>query len=492
MTSPAGFATHVFISYSHIDNPPVGGMDGWVTRFHTSLESMLTTRIGRDARIWRDVKLSGNDIFSDEIVSQFPTTALLICIVTPRYIESEWCTKELDEFCKAAERNGSLVIENRSRIIKVIKTPVDERRPMPSAFRGMLGYPFYVLRKGAPVELDAVYGPDFGQQFHLELVTLAWRVAETLGQLGLADSSHVDPKATVFLASCAHERNEMRSAIEADLLLSGYRVLPDVPLPIEKTAHEHAVSEMLAQSQLAIHLIGSGYGLVPDGPGGESVVVIQNELAARHSRETGLPRVIWIPDGIEPEDTRQHQFITTLHRSADLQFGADVVTTDIETVKGVAHAALAKLEQQKAPPAKPAAEEAAPRVIYLVCDERDRADTLELRRALMARGFDVQIPVFEGASAELRMANEEMLNTANAVMVYYGKGEEAWKRIVEMDIKKARAHRSGKALPPTFSYLAQPETRDKLEMIALDRPNTINGLGGLAEDRLEAFLALVR
>ena len=36
---------------------------------------MLSQRMGGQADIWRDEKLRGNDIFSDEIVDQLPKTA---------------------------------------------------------------------------------------------------------------------------------------------------------------------------------------------------------------------------------------------------------------------------------------------------------------------------------------------------------------------------------------------------------------------------------
>ena len=39
-----------------------------------------------------------------EIVAQFPKTAMLVSIISPRYIESEWCTREVSEFCKSAEQ----------------------------------------------------------------------------------------------------------------------------------------------------------------------------------------------------------------------------------------------------------------------------------------------------------------------------------------------------------------------------------------------------
>ena len=61
------FAKHLFISYAHIDNRPLTSeQKGWITRFHESLDSLLSTRMGGKARIWRDEKLQGNDIFADE------------------------------------------------------------------------------------------------------------------------------------------------------------------------------------------------------------------------------------------------------------------------------------------------------------------------------------------------------------------------------------------------------------------------------------------
>ena len=73
------FEKHLFISYAHLDNQPLmPDQEGWITRFHASLSAMLSMRLGRRAEIWRDSKLQGNDIFADEIVGQFPETALLI------------------------------------------------------------------------------------------------------------------------------------------------------------------------------------------------------------------------------------------------------------------------------------------------------------------------------------------------------------------------------------------------------------------------------
>jgi hypothetical protein len=172
------FEKHAFISYAHIDNQPLTPeQQGWVSRFHASLEAMLSMRIGRKAEIWRDQKISGNDLFGDEIVAQFPKTAMLVSVLTPRYMESDWCTREVLEFCKAAEQCVGVVLENKSRVIKVIKTPVENENPLPPLVKQTLGYEFYTTVEQAPLELDPAYGPELGQKYNLKLAKLAWEMA---------------------------------------------------------------------------------------------------------------------------------------------------------------------------------------------------------------------------------------------------------------------------------------------------------------------------
>ena len=108
------FERDVLISYAHIDNQPLTPeQKGWVTQFHAALKTMLSQQLGCTAEIWRDEKLQGNDIFTDEILEQFPRTATLVSVLSPRYIKSEWCTKEINEFCQVAQRNGGLVVDNK-------------------------------------------------------------------------------------------------------------------------------------------------------------------------------------------------------------------------------------------------------------------------------------------------------------------------------------------------------------------------------------------
>jgi hypothetical protein len=133
--------------------------------------------------------------------------------------------------------------------------------------------------------------------------------------------------------------------LEGDLRRHGYTILPDQQLPREEVDYVAAVERLLARCQLAIHLVGASYGAVPDGPHQKSVVVLQNEIAAKRSKSGALPRVIWLPEGIHTEQAPQQMFIDALHNDAEVQFGADLITGDIEALKTSIHATLKKLEK---------------------------------------------------------------------------------------------------------------------------------------------------
>ena len=178
------FDQDAFISYAHIDNEPLTpGQKGWVTQFHATLQTMLSQRLGEKARIWRDDKLGGNDVFAAEIVDQFTHTALLVSILSPRYLRSEWCTRELREFCEVAARTGGITLGNKSRVFKVVKTPVEISTALPEAVQQTLGYEFYATDEGDPKELDPAFGDQARQQFLSKISSLAWELSKSLQQL---------------------------------------------------------------------------------------------------------------------------------------------------------------------------------------------------------------------------------------------------------------------------------------------------------------------
>ena len=152
-------------------------------------------------------------------------------MLTPRYLASAWCTREVKEFCEAAEKTGGLLRDNKSRVFKVLKTPVDDQDALPAELRNILGYEFYTYENGAPLELDPAYGDRFSQDYNRTVARLAWEAREMLKQLEVmvapasAQASASPVRETVYLAECSFDRRAVRDCLESELKMHGYVVL---------------------------------------------------------------------------------------------------------------------------------------------------------------------------------------------------------------------------------------------------------------------------
>jgi hypothetical protein len=218
-------------------------------------------------------------------------------------------------------------------------------------------------------------------------------------------------------------------------------------------------------------------------------VVHQNRLAVKQSKSGRLPRVIWLPEGTRSDQVAQQAFIEALHNDAETQFGADLITGDLETLKSSVHAALKKL---KKPESRRSVDVAAggPRAksVYLICNEKDRKATVPVRKFLREHAFEVLLPAFVGDAAAVREAHQQLINSCDAVMLFYGAGDEAWKRTVDNDLKKMPGYRGGKPLLGSYTYLADPMTTDKEDLIDMGEPNVINGFDDFSAANMAAFV----
>lgn len=503
----------IFISYAHIDDQPLTvGQEGWISRFKTALESLLSMRLGRTASVWRDEKLQGNDFFGEEIIERLAESDVLVPVLSSRYLNSAWCTKEISQFCQLAETRGGLSVGNKARVFKIIKTPVESQAPLPESMRDLLGYEFFTVKEGAPLELDPAYGHEFAQLFNQKVAVLAWHIAELLKTLetqphaaasvaSAADmagpASAAPAKPVIYLAECSYDGKPARERLEAELVRLGYSVLPDQRLPMDEAEYIAAVTAQLERADLSVHVIGEHFGAVPDGPTTKSVPVHQNELAALRSAATGMPRLIWMPEALAPKQPLQVAFVEALRSDRETRRGADLITGDFEVLRTTLQQQLKKIEDaRKAPAAVPEPGEVASgeatQLVYMVFDERDRKASVPLRKWLKAQGFEVATPLSEGDAAQVRLANQEQLARCDAVMIFYGCGDEAWKRAVQMELRKMAGYRLDKPPPLVRTYLALPDTADKGDMVDMDEAGLIDGRSALNEVALSAFSEALR
>ena len=498
------FTNHLFISYAHIDNEQTEENDpGWVDRFHRSLKAFLSSSIGEEAVIWRDLKLEGGDVFGEEIVSQFPRTALLVSILSPRYLHSEWCLKEVEEFCKAAEVHGGLVIGNKLRVHRVMLMPLtgDLREKLPGTFKQELGYPFYKEQEGGRFQrLDPRFGNEFKAAFNLKVASMADELADIIKKLkeeenpipeSMSAKTPRPPKPVVYLAECSWDRGDDQEKIRSELRATGYTVFPypGARMPEMEADYAAEVDRLLDQCQLSIHVVGANGGMVLNGPGRKDSVQFQNEIAARKSEERGLSRLIWLPS-VSCGEAEQQSFIDALRSKKELQRGGDLIEDNLEGFKNVLRITLKKLQESAAK--KTIAAGSGGHTIYLLCVAADRPATIPLRRFLKEEGVEVQLPIFEGDAATVRQANQELLATCDAVLVFYGAGDEAWKRTTETDLQKIKSSRLRKPLLNIFTYLAAPMTGHKQDCIDMGEENLIMGLEAFSEAAMQPLVEAMK
>ena len=481
------FPLHAFISYAHLDNQPLEpGQEGWVTQFHRLLSARLSVRLGDPVTIWRDSKLSGDDVFSDEILDQFDKVALLVSVLTPRYVRSIWCQREVDAFTKAAQRQGGVQVQNKSRVIKVLKTPLQPGDQEPPPLDQTLGHAFFKTDSDLQEEFDPAFGPEARQEFNRRVDALAVAMMRNLQVIGGSEVGRVRPSGqTVFVAECGRDMQSLRDQLVTDLLLHGHDVVPDRPLPLVEDGLRALLATELASADLVVHLIGSSSSPVPAGPSGLSLVALQNEVAAALPSSARRRRIIWLAPGAQGERPEHQRFIDDLQQRADLQRGADLLRGEAQALTAAVHDALRQCQQAGAVVAVPAP--AGPRQVYLLMGAGDRQATLPLIKALRAQGLAVVVPEFTGDAAELRAAHAQRVISSDAVLLYCGCGDEAWRVHQGNDLRKQAA--GGARAGSPWLLLAPPLTPDKELQQALAEPRTIDLLAGL-QDGVLAPLAL--
>ncbi len=382
------FEHDFFISYAHLDDEAlIAGEHGWISELHRLLEIRVGQMRGEKPKIWRDLKLQGNDIFADTILERFPRIAVLVSVLSPRYAQSEWCLRELNAFCLAAEHSGGVRIGDKARIFKVVKTPVSRER-LPEQVQPMLGYEFFVYDDGGrPRELSQEYGGK-ERAFMTKLDDLAYDIAQLLDLMsnsGDVIEVAAASKGTVFLAETSYDLREPREGIKRDLIRNGYEVLPDRALPLVAPELDALVREQLLRSKVSIHLIGRNYGVVPEGAT-QSVVERQQALASEAAAGGALSSIIWLPQGLEIEDERQRSFVQHLRTSPAVHASAELLEVPVEELKTLIY-------QKLAPPAPAIVKAAAAPEgqehlrVYILCDQQDSEATRPLEDYLFGAGL---------------------------------------------------------------------------------------------------------
>ena len=469
-------APDVFISYPHLSNKDNNdGQNGWVARFHRDLQIELDELLGRETVVWRDNKMLFGTDLNKAISEQLRKTKVLICVISPAYIQSEWCRKELEEFRCLAEKNGGLTVGEYSRIIPIVKTPIDQDA---LGLGETIFCEFFDTngdRGGAPQPFSQDQNGYKYQTYKEKVLQIAWSIRHIVK--ALPDTTTADQQRTIYLAETSNDIADERNRIKQELEDRQLIVLPENPLPTKDAAeYIAAVEENLGRSFLSIHMFGRNYGLIPEGANGKSIAQIQNDLAAKRSAaDKSFKRLIWIPKDLTNPETNQTEFLNSLRNDEEGLVGAEIVERSFEGLKTRLLQILTK---------QPAKRETDNLIrIYLMCERQDEESLEPVGQFLYQKGYEVMLPPEE--SGMLKYHKQSLLS-CDAALTIYGKAGYAWVQSCYLDsVEKVKGWGGEPRISLRAILPTQPETLRKKQLFFRQAKILSPCYNGLSEAALE-------
>jgi hypothetical protein len=491
-----GYENDVFISYAHADNEPIlPDKPGWVDFFEDLLRKRVKVRLRGEIQFFRDQQLRLYRKFSDQLAEKLASSAVLICIPTPNYVESDWCLWELEQFHK---RMGG------DRIIKVVKTHFDEQSLKPGArsllkqIEHVLDSRFYVRNESTGFIEDLL--PEVNPEHVLvclqKIEVIAQNLVELFKKQCVAAPGQFSPSATsataphaeqvaelsvqsqiaVYLAEPAKGLEAEYNSVKSELLQFNYRVLPDQPLPLDAEELAHTARRHLQEARLFVHLIGAKYGVRPDGDD-RSIPHIQYDLAAEVDRQR---QVVWLKPDQTPENQNQRDFITLIKNQSPNYW-----QTRLEDLK----AAIQKRLQPPSANGWEEEEEGDPVNVCLYCHEDDMNSIGQLYSHLRINEmFKVKLPLKEAPSLQ---AHKQLLQASDAVLLYYGASNEEWFTNIWKQVRRYLSCGRTKPLLAQAIYAGHPPSVEK-DLLDSDDPVIIRNYGQFTSNTLSPFIERIK
>jgi serine/threonine protein kinase len=494
----------VLLNYAAIDDQPLfEGKPGWVSQLHRNLEVRVEQLSGEKVSIARLPDVPGSDVIPAELLEHLPRVKAMISVVSPPFIKSSACRSEVEHFWRIAAQTGGQWVEEKARLLKVLKTAVSPQEMPPSLsdiFSPLLGFEFFEVdpASGRIREFDETFGPALKQRFFERVYDLAHDVCQlmkTLGQINARQATAHEPgvkRQWVYLATTTSDVQDERDRIRRELVERGHAVLPDAPLPMLSRDVEVVVQECLTKCTIAVHLLGRHYGVTPEDSS-ESIPALQVRLSSQHEGQHQMQRLIWMP-GDEPADQRQRDFLRLVQENPSLHHQAEIIEGNLNLLKKDLVRRLSPPAPKTPPEARAAAQAAAGKTpkLYLICDSRDEAAIEELEDYLFAHGIEVCLPAFDGSDAEAEALHQENLLTCDAVLVFYGTAPKAWVDIKLRELLKAAGYGRETPIQLQAVYVAPPDDHRK-ERFRSHQARVIRGPEAFAPSpELDAFVGNVK
>lgn len=492
----------VFVSYAHIDNlPDLPTQQGWVSVFQTALRNRLSRELGRPANVWWDAReLDGVRQFDDEIREACDASTVMVVVLSPRYVDSDSCRKELDYFTRGEQAPAGI-----AKLFIVKTTPVGAEKLDESAHPSLrkavtttLGYAFTYEDESKHRERELhIYDPALSPIYQRRLEELAQDIAAAVRSSERSSGeSRVPPRvsglvpratvrkamdrvpgmAPVFFAASSSDVADVRDAVYAELVDRGIAVSAPMVWSDEYAAMRDQMLNAVADARLVIQVIGTSYGSRPEGAN-KSIPELQfdllEEVARARPTEAPLIRLVWLSSGAEPKSESQKGFVERLRTYDAWREGDEFLTGTREELAERLMAKWHVLEREResdqvrreqeqkrqALGKSPANDDSGVRRIYVISADRDHERARTVEDALQLPDWEIlsaaEVSADYTDAEERECQHQKYLAQSDAFIIYHGDAKFCWVRAQADAARRASGLRGARSYLGSL-YVARP------------------------------------
>ena len=328
-------AAQIFISYAHADNKPYAdGAKGWVSNFVEQLLNAIGMKEGGSGiECWMDHRLEPHRAVDDELRKRILDSKCIIAFMSPRYLESEWCGKEMDTFVKLVGGGKA-----NDRVFLVELQPTERKKWHPGIHQiSVAKFWSSSLDKPTPKQLGwPVPKLTADEQYWEELNSLADSLANQINSLSAtpkeppkqeptaekALSFNVASSKVVWMGDPNDDVLEQWEALATLLQNHHHQVLPKFTGAYpnhDETLYRQSLSGDLAKADLLIQLLGNLAGKKPSWAN-TRFVQLQAEAAKSEAERRKLALLSWRDPDIDLDKIHDAEFKELLTAATALNF----------------------------------------------------------------------------------------------------------------------------------------------------------------------------
>ena len=179
----------VLLNYAAIDDYPLhDGKPGWVSQLHRNLEVRMEQLSGEKVHIARLPEDAISPVIEAELLQQVPQAKAMISVVSPPFINSQVCRREVEQFWQAQSRPEAATSRRNRVCSRCSRPPSPNSRCLDRSldiFSPLFGFEFFELdaETGRVREFDETFGPVLKQRFFERVYDLAYDGCQVLSLL---------------------------------------------------------------------------------------------------------------------------------------------------------------------------------------------------------------------------------------------------------------------------------------------------------------------